>query len=48
MIRLCCVQEGQTALYWAAKEGLVDIVKMLTDYGVAVDLGRNRVLIIVP
>ena len=43
MITLCCVQSGQTALYWAAYEGYANIVQMLVDYGAAVDLGRNKV-----
>ena len=37
---LCCIQDGQTALYWAALEGYDNIVQMLIDYGAAVDLGR--------
>ena len=40
---LCCVQDGQTALYWAAYWGYVNIVQMLVDHGAAVDLGRNEV-----
>ena len=43
MIMLCCVQDGKTALYWAAYEGNVNIVQMLVDHGAAVDLGRDRV-----
>ena len=35
---LCCVQGGQTALYWAAREGYDNIVQMLVDHGAAVDL----------
>ena len=40
---LCCVQSGETALYWAANGGYANIVQMLVDYGAAVDLGRNEV-----
>ena len=41
---LCCVQNGgETALYWAAYKDHANIVKMLVDYGAAVDLGRDRV-----
>jgi ankyrin repeat protein len=40
---LCCVQSGQTALWWAATRGDVDIVQMLVDHGAAVDLGRDGV-----
>ena len=40
---LCCVQSGQTALYWAAYQGHANIVQMLVDCGAAVDLGRNKV-----
>jgi hypothetical protein len=40
---LCCVQSGQTALYWAAYRGDVNIVQMLVDHGAAVDLGRDEV-----
>jgi ankyrin repeat protein len=43
MIMLCCVQSGETALYWAARVGDVIIVQMLVDHGAAVDLGRNKV-----
>ena len=39
---LCCVQGGQTALYWAAYRGHVEEVKMLVKYGAAVDI-RNKV-----
>ena len=35
---LCCVQDGQTALWWAAKKGYANIVKMLVDYGAALDI----------
>ena len=40
---ICCVQSGETALYWAAHHGDVIIVQMLIDYGAAVDLGRDVV-----
>ena len=40
---LCCVQDGETALYWAAWGGQVNIVKILIDYGAAVDLGKDGV-----
>ena len=40
---LCCVQSGQTALYWAARRGYANIVQMLVDHGAAVDLGREKV-----
>ena len=40
---LCCVQSGETALYWAALRGDVNIVQMLVDHGAAVDLGRDEV-----
>ena len=40
---LCCVQSGETALYWAALRGDVNIVQMLVDHGAAVDLGRYQV-----
>ena len=40
---LCCVQGGQTALYWAARCGDVNVVQMLVDHGAAVDLGRDLV-----
>ena len=43
MIMLCCVQGGQTALYWAASRGDVIIVQMLVDHGAAVDLSRDKV-----
>ena len=39
---LCCVQSGETALYWAAYKGHVEKVKMLVKYGAAVDI-RNEV-----
>ena len=41
---LCCAQGGQTALYWVALGGHVNIVQMLIDHGAAVDLGRNNVV----
>ena len=41
---LCCVQGGQTALYWAALEGHDNIVQMLIDRGAAVDLGRDNLV----
>ena len=40
---LCCVQRGETALFWAADRGDVIIVQMLVDHGAAVDLGRSEV-----
>ena len=40
---LCCVQSGETALYWAAREGHAYIVQMLIDHDAAVDLGRGEV-----
>ena len=40
------MQEGETALYWAACCGCVDIVQVLIDYGAAVDLGRDKVVTI--
>ena len=40
---LCCVQTGQTALWWAAYKGYVNIVQMMVNHGAAVDLGRNKV-----
>ena len=39
---LCCVQSGETALYWAVDRDYASIVQMLVDYGAAVDLGRNN------
>ena len=43
MIILCCVQSGQTALYWAALKGHVNIVQIMVNHGAAVDLGRDVV-----
>ena len=40
---LCCVQSGQTALYWAAHEGYDNIVQILIDYSTAVDIGWDEV-----
>ena len=40
---LCCVQSGETALYWAACYCDANIVQMLVDYGAALDLGRGEV-----
>ena len=40
---LCCVQSGETALYWAVCHGHVNIVQMLVSHGAAVDLGRDMV-----
>ena len=41
---LCCVQRGETALFWAADRGDIGvIVQMLVDHGAAVDLGRSEV-----
>ena len=40
---LCCVQTGETALWWAARQGHVDIVQMMVNHGAAVDLGRDEV-----
>jgi ankyrin repeat protein len=40
---LCCVQSGKTALYWAARDGYVNIVQTLIDHSAAVDLGRDEV-----
>ena len=40
---LCCVQDGLTALYWAARYGDVILVQILVDHGAAVDLGRDEV-----
>ena len=40
---LCCVQDGETALYWAARGGYANIVQSLVDHGAAVDLGRDEV-----
>ena len=42
---LCCVQGGETALYWAALRGYSNIVQTLVDHGAAVDLGRDKVTI---
>ena len=39
---LCCVQGGETALYWAAWDGFDNIVQMLIDHGAAVDLSRRN------
>ena len=44
---LCCVQSGQTALYWAADGGYANIVQMLVDYGAAVDIRTKVTNIIV-
>ena len=43
---LYCVQGGQTALWWAAREGYDNIVQMLIDRGAAVDLGRDNLVIV--
>lgn len=43
MIVLYCVQDGQTALYWAARRGYANIVQTLVHHGAAVDLGRDGV-----
>ena len=37
------LQYGDTALYLAASEGYVNIVKMLIDHGASADLGRDGV-----
>ena len=37
------LQNDQTALYLAASEGYVNIVKMLIDHGASADLGRGGV-----
>ena len=42
---LCCVQDGWTALYWAAFEGYNNIVQMLIDHGAAVDLRTYEVTV---
>ena len=34
---LCCLQIGETALYWAANKGYPNIVQILIDNGAAVD-----------
>ena len=44
MIMLCCVQNGPTALYWAAHEGYINIVQTLVNHSAAVDLGRDKVI----
>ena len=36
------LQDGETALHWAAKEDCVDVVKTLVQYDAAVDI-RNKV-----
>ena len=36
------LQSGETALHWAAREGHVEVIKMLVKCGVAVDI-RNEV-----
>ena len=36
------LQEGRNALYQAANEGHIEVVKMLVKYGAAVDI-RNKV-----
>ena len=36
------LQDGETALHWAAEEGEVEVVEILMKYGAAVDV-RNRV-----
>ena len=40
---LCCVQTGETALWWASSGGYVNIVQMMVNHGAAVDLGRDKV-----
>ena len=35
-------QSGNSALYWAAWHGDVNMVQMLIDHGAAVDLGRTN------
>ena len=39
------IQNGETALHGAALRGYVEVVKMLVDYGAAVDI-RNKAYII--
>ena len=36
------LQDGWTALYWAAFKGHVEVIKMLVKYGAAVDI-RDKV-----
>ena len=38
------IQDGETALHDAALHGYVEVVKMLVDYGAAVDI-RNKAYI---
>ncbi len=40
-------QDSETALFWAAYRGYVDIVQALIDYGATVDLGRDKVVTII-
>ena len=47
VIMFLCIQKGRTALYWAASAD-VKIVQMLIDYGAAVDLGRDKVVTVMP
>ena len=41
---MICIQDGETALHRAALHGRVEVVKMLVDYGAAVDF-RNKAYI---
>ena len=36
------MQFGGTALFWAARDGYVNIVQMMVDHGATVDLGRHN------
>ena len=42
-IQCIVLQDGWTALHWASSYGHVEVVKMLVNYGIAVDI-KNRVM----
>ena len=41
---MMCIQDGETALHRAVQYGHVEVVKMLVNYGAAVDI-RNKAYI---